>query len=203
MKKSTREVLWLWSFALTLFVCVAATCVVISNLLSGFLMNDDGAISLLDGRVERISGSQGGIHKEVFLPQTPLPKAHPSRRNAPANANVADRMSTTPRSFIPGRSPILRDQAGFEASDDKTVWTTNTKVEIFRVSYENGEQVVTVNGSNGQKVIAPGTENSYTFKLKNTGTVALDYTLEVDAYFTPADIKIPISGRTNCDMTVL
>ena len=46
-------------------------------------------------------------------------------------------------------------------------------------------------------MIAPGTENSYTFKLKNTGNVALDYTVEIDAYFTPADIEIPITGRLN------
>ena len=61
----------------------------------------------------------------------------------------------------------------------------------------NGEKVITVNSGNGDKVIAPGTENSYTFKLKNTGNVALDYTVEVDAYFTPADIEIPITGRLN------
>lgn len=88
-------------------------------------------------------------------------------------------------------------KTGFEASDDNTVWSTNTQVEIFRVSYVNGEQVITVNSGNGDKTIAPGTENSYTFKLKNTGNAALDYTATVDAYFTPADIEIPITGRLN------
>lgn len=80
-------------------------------------------------------------------------------------------------------------------SSDKTVWNTETQVEIFRVSYTNGEQIITVNSDNGKKVIAPGAENAYTFKLKNTGNFALDYTVEVDAYFTPADIPIPITGR--------
>lgn len=84
---------------------------------------------------------------------------------------------------------------GFEAGDDKTVWSTDTMVEIFRVSYENGQQVVNVQSSDGDKLIAPGTENTYIFKLKNTGDVALDYTVEVDAFFTPADIEIPVTCR--------
>jgi len=70
-------------------------------------------------------------------------------------------------------------------------------VDIFRISYENNEQKVTVNSDNGDKLIAPGTENSYTFKLKNTGNVALDYTLELDAYVTPENIRIPIQARLN------
>lgn len=86
---------------------------------------------------------------------------------------------------------------GFEASDDNTVWSTNTKVEIFRISYENGEKVVTVQSDGGDKVIAPGTENSYVFKLKNTGDVALDYTVEIDAFCTPQGTEIPIESRVN------
>ena len=97
--------------------------------------------------------------------------------------------STTPQDTHPPKKP------GFEASDDKTVWSTNTQVEMFHLSYENGEQIITVQGADGDKVIAPGTENSYVFKLKNTGNVALDYTAEIDAYFTPSNIKIPITGR--------
>ena len=86
---------------------------------------------------------------------------------------------------------------GFEVSDDNTVWTTNTQVEIFKLSYENGEANITVQSSDGEKVFAPGTENSYTFKLKNTGNVALDYTVDIDAYFTPGETVIPITARVN------
>lgn len=99
--------------------------------------------------------------------------------------------STTPQKTEPPKKP------GFEVSDDKTVWNTNTQVEIFRVSYENGEQKITVQSTDGDKVIAPGTENSYIFKLKNTGNVALDYTVEMDAYFNYADNQVPIKSRLN------
>ena len=66
---------------------------------------------------------------------------------------------------------------------------------LWRVSYENGEKAITANSNNGEKIFAPGTENSYTFKLKNTGDVALDYAVAVDVFFTPRDIVIPITGR--------
>ena len=84
---------------------------------------------------------------------------------------------------------------GFEASDSKTVWTTDTKVDIFSVSYKNGGQEILVQSSNGDKVIAPGTENSYIFKFINTGNVALDYMMEVESLITPGDVEIPITLR--------
>lgn len=88
-------------------------------------------------------------------------------------------------------------QPGFEVSDSQGVWNTDTRIEIFHVYYENGEAVATVRSNGTDKVIAPGTENSYTFKLRNTGNVALDYEVEVDAYVSPSDLKLPVDGRMN------
>lgn len=84
---------------------------------------------------------------------------------------------------------------GFQVSDDNTIWTGETSVEIFRVSYENGEGKVTVNSSRGDKVLAPGTENEYTFTLQNTGNVDLDYTLTMEAYFSDGEKIIPVVAR--------
>ena len=57
---------------------------------------------------------------------------------------------------------------GFEASDDNTVWSTNTKVEIFRISYENGEKVVTVHNTiwDGEALLDESVfaENGYEFR---------------------------------------
>ena len=83
----------------------------------------------------------------------------------------------------------------FEVEDAKQTWTKNTKVEIFRVTYEDGEEQITVESADGEKVIAPGTENSYTFKLKNTGNVAIKYTVSVDVVMTPRDAAIPVEAR--------
>lgn len=78
--------------------------------------------------------------------------------------------------------------------DDVRTWETETKVDIFKIAYENGEALVTVDGM-GDKVIAPGTGNEYTFYLKNTGNVMLDYTLEIEAFFTPDTQPIPVEVR--------
>lgn len=81
-----------------------------------------------------------------------------------------------------------------ELSDGDGVWTTNTDVSIFELSYENGQALVTVEG-NGDEVIAPGTENTYTFYLKNNSNVAIDYNLEIASFFTPLDQLIPVKVR--------
>lgn len=104
----------------------------------------------------------------------------PSPTDAPTEGTTASTASFRP---------------GMEVTDEQTVWTTDTQVDIFRIHYENGEQEITVQSQDGSKVIAPGTENSYIFKLKNTGNVALDYTVELDAYCSPAEYAIPVIAR--------
>ena len=81
----------------------------------------------------------------------------------------------------------LSTTPGLEIKDEKTVWSTTTEIEIFKIKYENGELVTTVNSSDGNKVIAPGTENSYWFTLTNNSQNALKYKLYVEAYITCGD----------------
>lgn len=173
---------WIWLSALLLFISVAATTIVFTSRVYAFLQDDEGAIPLIADE-----------------PSAPLGNDAVSDEDSTDNAEPeiipgAQAPESTP---APEQSYGGSVRPGFEASDDQTVWTTDTQVEIFRISYENGEKVVTVHSDDGDKLIAPGTENSYTFKLKNTGNVALDYTVEVDAYFTPADIEIPVVARLN------
>lgn len=94
-------------------------------------------------------------------------------------------------SSVPGRETNY----SFTAYDDKGEWQTETEVEIFSISYENGEAVATVVSDDGDNVIAPGTGNSYVFKFKNTGEEALDYTVTLEAYSTPAEAAIPVVAK--------
>lgn len=84
---------------------------------------------------------------------------------------------------------------GFEVMGNGTVWAGETNVEIFKISYVNGENKVTVEGGNGNKVIAPGTSNTYSFTLKNTGDVSLDYKMSMEASVTGTDLRIPVVVR--------
>jgi LPXTG-motif cell wall-anchored protein len=195
-KPNSRRTTWIWLSVLILFVCVAATTIAFMSRLDSFLLDDEGAISLItedtsetDDSSDETDGTQS--QDSAATQDSETEQDSTSSTDTPGTDEPDPSTSTTPEVTQPPKNP------GFEAGDDKTVWGTNTQVEIFSVSYVNGEQIITVKSDNGDKVIAPGTENSYTFKLKNTGNVALDYTVEIDAYFTPADITIPITGRLN------
>lgn len=196
-KPNSNKYRWIWSTVLVLFVCVAASTFTLVSRLGGFLIDDSGAIPLISENTsvtpsEDSSDETQSTSSTEQPASTELPTEEATQTSDTQSETISSTtVTTTPQVTQPPKNP------GFEASDEQTVWSTNTQVEIFRISYVNGEQVITVNSDSGDKLIAPGTENSYTFKLKNTGNVALDYTVTVDSYFTPGDIVIPINGRLN------
>ena len=195
-KPKNSKTKWIWLSVLILLVCVAATTIAFISRLDSFLLDDEGAIPLVNEDTSATDNSTNETEdtqvSETIATQEPTTEQEPTSNTDTSGTQEPDpATSTTPQVTQPPKNP------DFEAGDDKTVWGTNTRVEIFSVSYVNGEQIITVKSDNGDKVIAPGTENSYTFKLKNTGDVALDYTAEIDAYFIPADIEIPITTRLN------
>ena len=78
------------------------------------------------------------------------------------------------------------------------LWGTVDEVDIFRVEYENDSHEISVAGKNNEKVIAPGTENTYTFAVKNLHSGQLDYKLMAEAFFTGPDgvsFTIPVEAR--------
>ncbi len=193
-KNPSDRSLFIWLCAVILFASVAASTIAIMSRMNVFYLDDSGAIPL----IPETSAVETTVLPVTTAPVTTAPPvqdqpAPPSDTEAETAENETELLPAdtvdVPVDTLPEAKP------GFEVSDEQTVWTTNTQVEIFRTYYENGERVITVQSSDGDKLIAPGTENSYTFKLSNTGNVALDYTVEVDAYFEPADIFIPITGR--------
>ena len=88
-------------------------------------------------------------------------------------------------SFLPNGTDVIflvpKDPI-FTGSDDKKVWGTETELDIFKSEYVNGKNEITVLSSTGGGLIAPGTENSYKFHMKNNGNMAIDYS--VDLAFT-------------------
>jgi hypothetical protein len=82
-------------------------------------------------------------------------------------------------------------KASFTTTDSKQIWSTETVVDLFSDTYTGLDGMESVNGT-GTHLVAPGTENSYTFQLNNTGFVALDYRMEVEAYFGSQAYQIPV-----------
>lgn len=102
--------------------------------------------------------------------------------------------------YAPGRPVILSaspflNANWFRVTDENTVWKGKTDIEIFRISYKNGENQITVNSANGEKVIAPGTENEYSFALENTCKENVKYEMNMQAYFTDGTHAIPVEAR--------
>lgn len=108
-----------------------------------------------------------------------------------------DRMARpgSPRPLL-SASPFLSAD-WFRTYDENTVWSGQTDIEIFRVSYENGSGQVTVNSENGEKLLAPGTENRYSFALENTGSNPVKFTMSMEAYFSDGTHVIPVEARVS------
>jgi hypothetical protein len=67
---------------------------------------------------------------------------------------------------------------------DGNAWTlTTSTIDLFQSSYQNENKQVTVQSSDGKKVIAPGASGSYTFYVKNTGRTQLSYRLWLEKAF--------------------
>lgn len=119
----------------------------------------------------------------------------------PGGSGTTDSTETT---GTESTEPTFVAMPGFMIWDDEKVWKTYNEVEIFKVRYEGGEPVITAEGSepvftvesaDGEKVIAPGTDNIYTFRLKNTGNVAMNYSIHLEAYYSDNTDYIPVEVR--------
>ncbi len=97
-----------------------------------------------------------------------------------------------------GMNPVrlAENKTGFSVYDKDQVWSTQTDIDIFSVSYKNGQAEITVNSEKGDNVFAPGTEQTYEFTLANDGKYNLDYILTVEAFYENTNgLWIPIEGR--------
>lgn len=139
-----------------------------------------------------ILGNRLGMHSEDDRDVIALVPSEASEEKTAGKSQVDGNVTGAPSR---GSSSSAGVKPGFEAEDSKTTWSTQTNVEIFKVSYRNGEGVITAAGADADKVIAPGTENAYTFRLKNTGNVAIDYDMTVEAYLSSENIELPVDAR--------
>lgn len=86
---------------------------------------------------------------------------------------------------------------GLEVSDVAQVWTTRTEMELFRTAYQNRTGAVSVKGSDGSHVIAPGTGGSYRFSLKNTGKREANYKVWMETRVSAGLEELPLEARVS------
>lgn len=97
----------------------------------------------------------------------------------------------------PGQTGEYSETGTEQGTESHPEFRMEAEAEIFRFSYDNESGKTTVIGVEGNpdKLIAPGTSNLYQFTLRNSGNVALDYTLTMEAYVTGTDLWIPVNVR--------
>ncbi len=87
-----------------------------------------------------------------------------------------------------------------EIQDAETVWTKHTEIQVFHARYDNASGEITVDSGNGDKLIAPGTENRYYFDILNLGSTGAKYWIEAESgvatlTYNDQTVDIPITIR--------
>lgn len=197
MKQNKRKFGWIWLIVLLLVTAAAVTTLALADRLKGYLMDDDGAIELVpEGISANVSANTSAADSEEDGVNASIGgKTSGTGENAEADAAEAAASSAPSAEASTSPAPTAVPMPRLEVVDDDQVWITDTEIAIFRVSYDNGTQNITVQSANGENVIAPGTINTYTFKVKNSGDAPMDYDVRLDAWITPEEMPVPVTGR--------
>ena len=110
-------------------------------------------------------------------------------------ANTALRVFNSAQSL---RSPGRLSDENYNIHDDNTVWQTETEVDIFDTEYK-GTRGKTVISSDGDKVVAPGTEGKYSFTIENTSGLPMYYELTFESWNKGFRYPVPMEARVSCE----
>ena len=170
----SRNSSFVWLTAFILAVLVVATVSVAGTCIYNYAHRSDCQISLYDGQIKE---SRTTIKNTAGQKKT--------------NAVIKSQATQ----YKGKQAKQQSDKGAFEVKDAGQIWKTETAVDLFKAEYKNDTGVVTVKSADGSKVIAPGTEGSYTFSLKNTSDVSADYKIWVEADLNSNIEGVPIQTR--------
>lgn len=124
----------------------------------------------------------------------------PQQQKEPAAAGSAEASAVaieTPATALPTQTGS--GQGSIWVHDTEKTWSLDVPISIFRATYPGQGGKPTVVSDYGDKVIAPGTADTYDFIIENTGDASMNYilTAEGEASFTQGGQKyaIPIEAR--------
>ena len=167
-----------WPAVIALLLCVALSASLLFGRLTAFARADLGRVIPLTRSSGLTAVTEGYVDESGAF----RPASSAALNSAPL---LAARTSPLLTSTIPG----------FSVSDEDKAWAGQTDIEIFRVSYENGEGKITVQSGSGDKIIAPGTSNTYKFTLENGYSMGVNYSLSMQAFLSAEGISVPIQVR--------
>ena len=77
---------------------------------------------------------------------------------------------------------------------DVGVGETDGSIKLFQVAYEGASGQITVEGTNGQQVVAPGTSVDYDVRLRNHDDVIIDFVIVPEVEYFTAD-TVPVNFK--------
>lgn len=80
-------------------------------------------------------------------------------------------------------------------SDAEQVWSGTTEINLFGCSYINDQEKESVRSENQQKVIAPGTQDQYLFRVTNQGTQPIRYQIWYETEEKASGMYLPIESE--------
>lgn len=171
--EQSRNIVWLTAFILA--VLVVATISVVGTCMYTYVHRSDCQISLYEGQVKESTATV--------------------KKNAASQKKTDPVIKSQAVQYSGEQAKQQSEKSAFEVKDSDQVWKTETAIELFETEYRNADGVVTVKSADGSEVIAPGTEGSYTFSLKNTSNLPADYKIWVEAKLSSNMTGVPIQTR--------
>ena len=168
----SHSIVWLTAFILS--VLVVATIAVVGTCIYNYAHRSDCQISLFDGQIRETTASVKNISTQQQTDAV---------------------LKSQAKKYSGDQAKQQSEKSSFVVKDSTQIWKTETAVDLFKASYKNADGTITVKSADGSHVVAPGTEGSYTFSLKNTGSAAADYKVWVEAKLSSNMTGAPIETR--------
>lgn len=201
-KSQSCQIVWLLAFVLV--ILIAATVSVVGNCLYRYVHRNECQISLFEGsNVQNQTTQNKTAQNQVGQSQTAQSqKIQNSSMQSPSTQSTSIKTPVLHSQATEYRGEQAEQQArqsAFEVDDATQIWKTETAIELFQAEYRNADGAVTVKSADGSHVIAPGTEGSYTFSLKNTSNASAEYQIWVEAELSSNMTGIPLQIRMGSD----
>lgn len=170
------SIVWLTAFILA--VLVVATISVVGTCIYNYAHRSDCQISLYDGQIKEKTSTI---------------------KNAVSQQKTDSVLKSQATQYSGAKATQQSQKSAFEVSDTEKLWKTETAVELFKSEYQNAEGAVTVKSIDGSHVVAPGTEGSYTFSLKNTSSDAAQYKIWMETDLSSNMTGVPLQARMSSE----
>lgn len=193
--KSSPNKKLIWGIVLALLLAIAASAgIYVSNLKETTPTENENVIALVPEESDVQTGDDTAENADAASTEDETVQVEVPKSTL--------RKGTTYTAVKNEKRQVGTLDAEMTVEDDVQIWQSETHVDIFDRTYygtkaAGTENEITVENEGHKNLIAPGTEEEYTFWVKNTGQVGIDYWVSFEEHDTPG-YDIPLEVRVKC-----